>query len=320
MRWCPITGCAGSVIRGVGRSQKPMKQIHKNYERPFLLEKTKLDRILDVIHGRLGEHQDTTKRDDFEVFLSGQRREEMTSVDDVLKLDNSRKSKIQRLLITCRASTEGETRPEHEIQVDFDARNISNSKTKVTVSVKSDDAGWSDRALSEVEEQVERTSLEDGPSRVVMACLFFGVVGILVFLLLSSFAALGSGHGDTMWLRVRDVDRVEQILKQQRTITDEEMREIETRQLRNFVEAYKQSQPSGWTSQKAYVAVPLLAVLGCVLYLAGRCYPSAVFLWGDVVERHTKMLRTRRILWNIIIALVIGGLSKFLYSGLVSGP
>ena len=56
-----------------------MKQIHKDYERPFLLEKTKLDRLMDIIHCRLGEHQDTTKRDDFEVFLSGQRREEMTS-------------------------------------------------------------------------------------------------------------------------------------------------------------------------------------------------------------------------------------------------
>ena len=134
-----------------------MKQIHKDYERPFLLEKTKLDRLMDIIHDRLGEYQNTTKRDDFEVFLSGQRREEMTSVDDVLKLDNSRKSKIQRLLITCYASTEGVARPEHEIQVDFDGRAVGKNRAKVIVSVRSDDAGWSDRALSEVEEQVERT-------------------------------------------------------------------------------------------------------------------------------------------------------------------
>jgi hypothetical protein len=43
-----------------------------------LLEKTKLDRLMDVVHARLGEHQNTKKRDDFEVLLSGQRREEMT--------------------------------------------------------------------------------------------------------------------------------------------------------------------------------------------------------------------------------------------------
>jgi hypothetical protein len=152
-----------------------MKQIYKDYERPFLLEKTKKDRILDVIHGRLGEHQDTTKRDDFEVFLSGQRREEMTSVNDVLKLDNSRKSKIQRLLITCCASSEGAARPEHEIQVDFDGRTIAKNKTKVIVSVRSGDAGWSDRALSEVEEQVERTSFQDVPHRVALSVLAVSV-------------------------------------------------------------------------------------------------------------------------------------------------
>src|ERR1700741_544180 len=88
----------------------------------------------------------TTMRDDLEVFLSGQRREEMTSIDDILKLDDSRKSKIQRLLITCSGSTEGAARPEHEIQVDFDGR--SAGKTKLVVSVQSNDAGWSDRALS----------------------------------------------------------------------------------------------------------------------------------------------------------------------------
>ena len=46
-----------------------MKQIQKDYVRPFLLEKTKLDRLLDIIHGLLNEHGNTTKHDDFEVFL-----------------------------------------------------------------------------------------------------------------------------------------------------------------------------------------------------------------------------------------------------------
>src|SRR6266446_386627 len=117
-----------------------MKQIHKDYPRAFLLEKTKLDRLMDIVHALLDEHQNTTKHDDFEVFLSGQRREEMTSADEVLNLDNSRKSKIQRLLITCSASTEGAARPEHEIQVDFDGRTVG--KTKVIASVRSNDAGW----------------------------------------------------------------------------------------------------------------------------------------------------------------------------------
>jgi len=288
-----------------------------------LLEKTKLDRLMDIIHGRLGEHHGTTKRDDFEVFLSGQRREEMTSVGDVLKLDNSRKSKIQRLLMTCCASAEGAARPEHEIQVDFDGRTIAKEKTKVIVSVRSDDAGWSDRALSEVEEQIERTSLQDAPHRLALGVLGFSVCIVLLFLVVSSSLPLHSNNGDAdvMWLSLRDIDRVEQILKQDRTITDEEMREIATRQLRNVLEVQRRSQPSGWTRQKVFVAVPLLSVLACVVYLVWRCYPSAVFLWGDEVERYNKMLQTRRIVWSFIIGgILFGVLSKFLYTGLVSGP
>ena len=192
-----------------------MKQIHKDYERPFLLEKTKLDRLLDVIHDRLGEHSDTTKRDDFEVFLSGQRREEMTSVEDVLELDNSRKSKIQRLLITCCASTEAATRPEHEVQVDFDGRFGGKNKAKVIVSVRSDDAGWSDRVLSEVEEQVERTSLQDVPHRVALAVLITLGIIVLLFMVISATNSRRPAidAAGVMWLRGSDLDRVEQILR-----------------------------------------------------------------------------------------------------------
>lgn len=297
-----------------------MKQIHKDYQRAFLLEKTKLDRILDVIHGLLGEHQNTTKHDDFEVFLSGQRREEMTSVDQVLNQDNSRKSKIERLMIMCSASTEGAARPEHEIQIDFDGRTVG--KTKIVVSVRSDDAGWSDRALSEVEEQVERTSLQDVPHRIALAVLVISVAVFLVLLVLSSFhIRAGYGQADLMWLRRGDVDRVEQILKQSRTITDEEIREISTMQLRNVLDMDANSQPSGWTiRRKGFIGVPLLIVFACAGYLVVKCYPRAVFLWGDEVERYNKMLQTRRIVWNVIIGVaVVGVLSNFLYAGLVVG-
>jgi hypothetical protein len=297
-----------------------MKQIHKDYQRAFLLEKTKLDRLLDIIHGLLGEHQNTTKHDDFEVFLSGQRLEEMTSVDDVLNQDNSRKSKIERLMINCSASTQGATRPEHEIQVDFDGRTVG--KTKIIVSIRSDDAGWSDRALSEVEEQVERTSLQDVPNRIALAVLVCSVAVLLGLLVLSSLHVSSAyGQADVMWLSKGDVDRIEQILKQNRTITDEEMREISTMQLRNVLNMGTNSQLSEWTMRrKLFVGVPLLIVLSCAGYLVIKCYPRAVFLWGDEVERYNKMLQTRRIVWNIIIGvIVVGVLSNFLYAGLVVG-
>ena len=96
-----------------------MIHVHKEYQEAFLLEPTKLGRLVDKIHERLGDHQNTTPHDTFEVFLTGNRREEMTTLDQVLALDNSSRHRITRLVITCSASTLGATRPEHEVQVDF---------------------------------------------------------------------------------------------------------------------------------------------------------------------------------------------------------
>ncbi|MGD9850436.1 MAG: hypothetical protein AB7T38_04130 [Nitrospirales bacterium] len=300
-----------------------MKQIHKDYKRPFLLEKTKLDRLMGVIHERLGEHSNTTMHDDFEVFLTGQRREEMISVDDVLNLDNSRKSKIQRLLITCCASTEWAKRPEHEVQVDFDGRTDDKDKAKVIVSVRSEDAGWSDRVLSEVEEQIERTSLQDLPHRVALGWLIALLSIVLFFMVLSAINSKRSATeaAGGMWLRGSDIARVEQILEEKRTISDEEMREIVTRQLRNVFEDQRPAEGrfSGWTRQKTFVAGPLLVVLICAIYLLSRCYPEAVFLWSDEIERYNKMLQTRRIVWTLIIGgIIIGVLSNVLFTGLIS--
>jgi len=265
-----------------------MKQIHKDYQRAFLLEKTKLDRILDVIHRLLGEHHHATKQhDDFEVFLSGQRREEMTNVNEVLDLDNSSKSKVERLIMTCSASTQEAARPEHEIQVDFDGRTVGKT-TKIIVSVRSDDAGWSDRALSEVEEQVERTSVQDVAHRTALVVLVISVAVLLLLLVLPSLGVgVGSafGQADVMWLRTADIDRIEQILKQNRTITDEETREISTMQLRNVLHMGTNSQPSRWTiRRRVFLGVPLLIVLACAVYIVTKCYPNAVFLWGDEIE------------------------------------
>src|SRR5207249_11878041 len=122
---------------------------------------------------------------------------------------------IKRLLITCFASTEGATRPEHEIQLDFDGRTIN--KTKIIVSVRSDVAGWSDRALSELEEQVERTSLQDVPHRIALAFLVSSVAVFLLLLVLSSLHVSSAyAQADVLWLRTADIGRVAPIVEQNR--------------------------------------------------------------------------------------------------------
>src|SRR5689334_20177576 len=145
--------------------------IHKRYDKPFLLEATKLNRLIGVMQSRLEDPPNAVRRDHFEVFFSDGRSAERNTAEEVLKLDNSSKSKIRRLLITFRASTEEVGRQDREIQVDFK----NSDKIKTLLTVRSDDAAWNDRALSEVEEQVERTLLRDSAIRGTLVLLLLSI-------------------------------------------------------------------------------------------------------------------------------------------------
>jgi hypothetical protein len=298
-----------------------MTQIHKEYERPFVLEPTKLIRLIDIIHERLADQQNVTPHDSFEVFLAGNHREELTNLDDVLALDNSPARKIQRLLITCSASTAGAARPEHEVQVDFASPKTTASGGKTTVvaiSARSDNRGWASRTLSEVEEQVERTR----PDYVLPVLTLIGILLLMVFILLTQFdspRSPGRYGFHTMWLHGSDLHRIEALVRD-RVITDQELREVVTSQLRNVLEDNRppQSAVRGGTRQLVLIGVPLAVVFACIIILIATSYPRAVFLWGDQVERHSTMLQRRKILWGVIGTVIFYGLlSRLFFEGVL---
>lgn len=308
-----------------------MTQIHKEYERYFLLEPTKLTRLINKIHERLADHQGTTTHDDFTVLLTGNRREELTNLDDVLALDNSQKQKIQRLLIVCSASTVGAVRPEHEVEVDFPSLQSPTStaadgtkKVAVAITVRSDTRGWANRTLSEVEEQVERTWQRYVKPVLLLIGIAFCSALVLLFLFVPFAQPERRDDSRRMWLQGSDLERVDALVRGQRIITDQELREVVTRQLRNVLENERpneraqQSTVKGGTRQLLFIGIPLAVVAACSLFLVVTCYPRAVFLWGDQAERYANMLLRRRILWGVIGTILFAGLlSKFFYEGVV---
>jgi hypothetical protein len=302
-----------------------MKLIHKEYAQPFLVEPTKLNRIVGKIHERLADHANSSLHDSFAVFLTGNRREEMTTLDDVLALDNSRKHKVERLVVLCSAATPDAARPEHEVEVDFACPKPTSGGTAkiVALGVRSDAAAWAGRTLSEVEEQVERTWLHHTRHASWLVLLLILLVVLLFFAIMSPFVSFGGGapRADTWWLSSSDIDRIEAMLKEHPTLTDEELREVSTRQLRNII-GFPRQHTSVQTNEVAralFLVVPLSVVFAGVIVLLKTCYPSAVFLWGDEVDRYSNIVQRRKVVWNIIIGVVVVGvLSKLLYEGLSS--
>jgi hypothetical protein len=255
-----------------------MTQLHKEYDQAFVLEPTKLTRLVSIIHERLADHANTSTHDTFDVFLTGGRREGMTTLDDVLALDNSKRRKIQRLVILSSASTAVAARPEHEIQVDFAGPKASSTTTTdgskvVAISVRSEAAGWSSRVLSEVEEQVERTRQRLGRPLIALVALLS--VGLVV--LTSQFVSLRlAPEPQRMWLGKADLDRLEVMLAERPTLTGEDLREIASRQLRNILDAERprRAPPAAPARRALFIAVPLAVVLGCALVLLTSCYPA----------------------------------------------
>jgi hypothetical protein len=126
-----------------------------------------------------------------------------------------------------------------------------------------------------------------------------------------------------MWLRGADFDRVQETVEQKRPITDEELREVATMQLRNALAAErpKTPPPPPASSMRGTLSllVPTAIVLACAIYLVVTCYPSAVFLWGDEIAVYDGLLQRRKILWAVIVAMTITGLgSKFLFEGIAA--
>ena len=65
------------------------------------------------------------------------------------------------------------------------------------------------------------------------------------------------------------------------------------------------------------IGIPSLVVAVCIVALLTMCYPRAVFLWGDEVNRYADLLLLRGRLWNVIITVLVGGIaSKLLYDGI----
>jgi hypothetical protein len=290
-----------------------VKQVHKEYQQPFLLEPTKLSRIVDAIHARLADHRGAALHDAFEVFLTGNQREELSNLDEVLGLTNSSKRRIERLVVLCSASEPGSVRPDHEIQVDFggpkSTTSSSGANTKVVaISVRSDSPGWAGRVLAEVEEQVERTWL-----RYTQPVVFLIAILLAMLLLLTSQLHLEfvTPLTDRMWLRDSDLYRLDTILAGQPTLTDENVRELLTMQLHNVLEAQRPTPTlsAGETRRTLFVVVPVIVVLTCSVILVVTCYPTRVFLWGDEVERYADALRRRRVTWNIVIGVIIVGVA-----------
>jgi hypothetical protein len=291
-----------------------MHTVEKTYQQPFLVEPTKLERLLELIHQRMADHQPSNPQDAFELFLTGNRREEMTRLSDVLATDNSNRHRVRRLIVSCTATSMAGPTLAHQAHVDFGlpmrTPNGGNT-TAIAVRVQSESAGWANRTLAEIEEQIERTKVPHRSS-------ILGIVSLTVIssvLMVASLLPLSRENERNFWLNSADRARVEEMLKKSPTLTNDDLREVWTAQLKNVVDSASPTHSSQFPTVRTLILLtPLAGITFCGAVLLTTCYPTAVFLWGDEVQRNERITNRRRILWGIIIGVtVIGVCSRLLW-------
>jgi hypothetical protein len=278
------------------------------YTFPFKLDETKLTAIVDTAHEYLGDAQYTLLPDRFEVIFSEVDREELSSLDTVLALDNSSSRKVQRVVMTSASVPQASNTLGREIEIDLGQkkRNSSGSRsTIIAINIQGDDATWARHALSAVEQQIERTS-QRYTVGLVWLILFVAAFGTLFFSLEPSMRPPPTVDSYTMWLTSSDLGRVQQMLAKDDVLSEQDFKEVLTMQLRNVAGEQTEQQISPKAKLKFYlISGGCLFVLGCAVLLLAVCYPHAVFYWGDGKDRYESLLTMRNVIWNIIRSVTI---------------
>jgi hypothetical protein len=308
----------------------PLSATTKEYIRPFVVEDTKLTRLLEVIHECLAS-PGFVPDDHFEVF-GKDRVDEASTLDEVFKTANSRENPVHRLVVTCPAAPASENHG-NQIRVDFDGEAFKGGPAsppppaqRITVRITSDAHGWANRTLSAVEEQVDRTRFDDVGHRRTLAAIVLLLMILIVSLFVSS---LSFQPEQKMWLSRSDIHQLAKSLEANKTLTDEQVREIVTMQLRNVVRDFgeptsDQIPSTPPTKRKNALGAlllfaPLVVAFALAVYLLVFFYPTALFLWGDAMGRYEHLKYTRNILWSAVVGITfLFPLTFALRAGLLS--
>ena len=242
--------------------------------------------------------------------MVGDHRAELQTLDEVLALDNSAKHRIVRLRIHSQWRAPNSTSPQSELDVDFGAtfKAGTSSQTGVSIEVAGESRVWVADTLSEIEQQVERSWVQHGPPMVSIGLIILAsLFAILMSLLGPRFETNQTARNlaTSMWLTGEDISPYAEKLSRSEALSDDEQRQIFSRQIANVNTLFKHydkiERESLRSAGASLLAVAAIAVVGVVLFVRG--YPAVVFLWGDEKSRQETRERVKRLLWPLLLAI-----------------
>lgn len=305
--------------------------INKSYESIFILDSSKLLRIMTIIEERF-KSIEIVSIASFEIITKKGKTFYASDIKGILEHDNPIQNPILNLKIYFQDVKE---QPNKLCRLVYDKE-----YSKINIHIESDNMKWGEDLFAELEEQIERSfinnmiyKVKNNRKDVLFFVIFISIVYFSGTYSLYEWATEENIKLDN-FLTSSDINRLQIMADNSKNIDDkvEFLYNYNSAQLKNI--SVKKSVTdnniikkiilfSKYLDWKFFVILlPFIIVVFCVIYLFGNCYPGSIFLWGDFIEYHKHILEKRKTLWNtVIFALGIGivgnlfvfGISKFIF-------
>ncbi len=273
----------------------------KSYSSPFVLDKGKLVRISSVLQADTDANSGGQSK--YTVTFRTGRRVALSSVDDVISLDNSSADPVTALEIeSSRAGTNA--------SITFRRGVFSD----VSFHIYSGDNKLANQLYGELDEQLERTRVKTLMPRVAgtTSKLTLTVATIVILLLGFLTIVLGPPESENqsfnMALRQRALAARTDSEKLQ-IILDKTLRDLQPNEpsRRGTIDRFP------FTGRALFMALPVAIVWSVFMYMVWTCYPWAVFAWGDGEQRYNDIVRRRQMLWTVVVVAILLGIVSNLF-------
>lgn len=292
--------------------------VKHEYSSPFLLDKSKLSRMIDIIANKFKAHGFQSSLS-FDVTLQNGKKVSLTLLDELLSLDNAVHNSISVLIIRVNDLNDDPNR-NFKVSIHYD----DDKRDNVVVQVESTESGVALQLFAELEEQVERTLLKNWAYSMmkrdfILRLTTILTIPVMLLTIVSSAWQLTLSNIEKPATEML-IGKYSEATTQEEKINflfDYTMEQIKSKQTKSIPNEFKLDR--FLTLQTLLIVLPILIVVGTLIYIFTKCYPYANFLWGDYEEYYTQIISRRSTLWNLVIGSILLGIISNLFVMGISG-
>lgn len=292
--------------------------VENTFSSAFLLDKSKISRMMNIIDDKVKSLGIPSKLT-LDLTLESGKKVGLATLDELFAIDNAIRNPISFLTIEVNSLNNDSTKG---IKASISYQN--SRENNISARVESAESGQALQLFAELEEQIERTFLKDWVYRFMNKEIFlaaFSLVAAVVTMLFTFFALPSSISSSRIQQATADtlIEKYSTAVTQEEKIDflfDYSMEQLKTSKTKDL-SAF--SLNKFLNLQTLFIVLPILIVIGALIYLFTKCYPYANFLWGDYEEYYSQIKSTKSTLWNLIIGSILLGVIGNLFVIGISG-